>query len=220
MSRIVFDLDGTLIDSAPDIHLGVNMMLEEQGEAALDLATVTSFIGNGLPHLVKLVMMARDINPDHHSNWVAAMDQHYGRVNGQLTRLYPGVRQCLDQLLSDGHSLAICTNKPLRPAQDILAKFGLEALFDQIVGGDSLPSRKPDPEMLLACFAANRGLYVGDSEVDAETADRATIPFALFRHGYRKKPVEQLVHTYGFDDFSELPAIATDFQAQIQSNTV
>ncbi|MDG2406642.1 MAG: phosphoglycolate phosphatase [Paracoccaceae bacterium] len=213
MSRIVFDLDGTLIDSAPDIHLGVNMMLEEQGEAALDLATVTSFIGNGLPHLVKLVMMARDINPDHHTNWVAAMDQHYERANGQLTRLYPGVRQCLDQLHSDGHSLAICTNKPLRPAKEILAKFGLEALFDQIVGGDSLPSRKPDPEMLLACFAANRGLYVGDSEVDAETADRATIPFALFRHGYRKKPVEQLVHTYGFDDFSELQAIVTDFQA-------
>tara|TARA_B100000780_G_scaffold119012_1_gene83517 strand:+ start:1461 stop:2111 length:651 start_codon:yes stop_codon:yes gene_type:complete len=211
MSRIVFDLDGTLIDSAPDIHLAVNLMLAEQNLAPLGLASVISFIGNGVPNLVRLVMEARAIDLQQHDTWVAAMGHHYGLVNGQMTKLYPGVRGVLEHLQRDGHTLALCTNKPLIPAQQIVAKFDLAPLFDQIIGGDSLPQRKPDPAMLMACLPDGSGLYVGDSEVDAETADRAGVGFALFTEGYRKTPVAQLVHRYAFDDFNDLPSIVERF---------
>jgi phosphoglycolate phosphatase len=211
MTRIVFDLDGTLIDSAPDIHLAVNLMLSEQNLAPLDLADVTAFIGNGVPNLVRLAMQARDIDMTQHDACVTSMTHHYGQVNGQLTRLYPGVRIALEQLQRNGHKLALCTNKPLEPACQIVETFELTALFDQIIGGDSLAQRKPEPAMLLACLTNGSGLYVGDSEVDAETADRAGVPFALFTQGYRKTPVAQLVHRYTFDDFSDLAAIVERF---------
>ena len=151
MTRIIFDLDGTLIDSAPDIHLAVNLMLSERNLAPLDLADVTGFIGNGVPNLVRLAMQARDIDMTQHDACVTSMAHHYGQVNGQLTRLYPGVRIALEQLQRNGHTLALCTNKPLEPARQIVETFELTPLFDQIIGGDSLAQRKPEPAMLLAC---------------------------------------------------------------------
>ena len=211
MTRIIFDLDGTLIDSAPDIHLAVNLMLSEQNLAPLDLASVTSFIGNGVPNLVRLAMQARDIDLAKHDACVTSMAHHYDQVNGRLTQLYPGARIALEQLQRDGHTLALCTNKPLEPARQIVNTFDMTSLFDHVIGGDSLPQRKPDPAMLLACLMNGKGLYVGDSEVDAETADRAGVPFALFTQGYRKTPVAQLVHRYKFDDFRDLAAIVERF---------
>jgi len=104
MTRIIFDLDGTLIDSAPDIHLAVNLMLSERNLAPLDLADVTGFIGNGVPNLVRLAMQARDIDMAQHDACVTSMAHHYGQVNGQLTRLYPGVRIALEQLQRNGHT--------------------------------------------------------------------------------------------------------------------
>ena len=83
MTRIIFDLDGTLIDSAPDIHLAVNLMLSERNLATLDLADVTGFIGNGVPNLVRLAMQARDIDMAQHDACVTSMAHHYGQVNGQ-----------------------------------------------------------------------------------------------------------------------------------------
>ena len=207
MTRVVFDLDGTLIDSAPDIHLSVNLMLEERGLPPLDLQTVISFIGNGIPILVQRVMLAREVNLAYHEEWLRGVSDYYKRVNAGLTQLYPGVRESLEQLRTAGHTLALCTNKPQQLAREIVAAFDLSPLFSQIVGGDSLPQYKPDPAMLHACLSDRSGIFIGDSEVDAETARRAAVPFALFRNGYRKTPIDQIPHSAGFDDFHELNAI-------------
>ena len=209
MSAIVFDLDGTLIDSAPDIRAAANGMLKEEGRDPLDLATITSFIGNGLPNLVGLVIEARRLDMARHEALTARVLDHYTAGNGALTKLYPNVRDVLETLHRDGHHLGLCTNKLIAPTRDILGHFGLTNLFRVVIGGDSLAERKPHPTPLLATFEAlgSPGIFVGDSEVDAETARRAKIRFALFTEGYRKTPVAALPHDWSFGDFLVLPAI-------------
>lgn len=209
MSTIVFDLDGTLIDSAPDICAAVNKMLSDQGIAPLTLVAFTAFIGNGLPHLVGLVIDATGLDRIHHEALTKVVLGHYLDGNGTKTTLYPGVRAVLETLHHEGHQLGLCTNKPLTPARAILDHFALSRLFSTIIGGDSLAQRKPHPAPLLATFSAlgQPGLYVGDSEVDAETAQRAQVPFALFTEGYRKTPVADLPHSWSFSQFAALPEI-------------
>ena len=207
---LIFDLDGTLIDSAPDIHAAANRMLAGEGVEPLDLPTITSFIGNGLPKLVERVMAARGMDPVRHKMLTQITLDHYNADATTLTRPYPGVPQALQALEAAGHRLALCTNKPEAPARAVLADLGLAGHFPVIVGGDTLAVNKPDPAPALACVEAMGGgaaAYVGDSEVDAETAQRAGLPFYLFTEGYRKSPVAALPHKAAFADFADLPAL-------------
>ena len=216
MSAIIFDLDGTLIDSAPDIRAAINRTLAGEGQPVLDLPTVISFIGHGLPNLVARAMAARGIDMGQHARLTAATLGHYNAAANDLTRPYPGVMQALEVLRADGHRLGICTNKPEAPARKVLAQFGMAHLFDVVVGGDSLPTRKPDPAPLHHAFAglgAASGLYVGDSEVDAETAAAAGIPFAFFTQGYCHIPHDDVTCIARFDHFDALPRIAADHAA-------
>ena len=211
MAAVIFDLDGTLVDSAPDIHAAVNRLLADLGEAPLSFQTVKSFIGNGVPTLVARVLAAcgHDPDPARQAEWQAGFLRHYEADSTTLTQLYPGVTEALSALLDHGHQLALCTNKPEGPARHILDAFGLAGLFPVVIGGDSLPLRKPDPAPLLAAADGLAGpvLFVGDSEVDAETALAAQVPFLLFTEGYRKAPVHALPHAARFDRFSDLPAL-------------
>ncbi len=210
MRGVVFDLDGTLIDSAPDIHAAVNRTLAEIGAEALSLATVTSFIGNGIPTLIERVMQARDLPAADHPELLARFSGHYDADPATLTRPYDGVMDVLAGWSAAGVPMAICTNKPDAPARSILNLMGMAAHFPVVIGGDTLPVRKPDPAPLhhaVRMLGAARVLYVGDSETDAETARRAGLPFALFTEGYRKSPVADLPHDMAFTDFSDLPAI-------------
>ena len=210
MAAVIFDLDGTLVDSAPDIHAAVNRLLADLGEGALSAQTVKGFIGNGVPTLVARVLAACGHGPDpaRLAEWQAGFLRHYEADSTTLTQLYPGVTEALSALASDGHQLALCTNKPEGPARHILDAFGLAGFFPVVIGGDSLPQRKPDPAPLLAAADGLAGpvLFVGDSEVDAETALAAQVPFLLFTEGYRKAPVHALPHAARFDRFSDLPA--------------
>lgn len=207
MAALVFDLDGTLIDSAPDIRAAVNRMLEDEGRAPLDLPTVISFIGNGLPRLVARAMQARDCPPEDHDRLTRATLAYYQAAPATLSRPYPGIHAALEALRSAGHRLGICTNKPEAPARAILADFDMAALFDVVVGGDTLAVRKPDPAPLIHAVEAMSGppVFVGDSEIDAETAARARIPFVLFTEGYRKVPVDTLPHAALYSAASDLP---------------
>ena len=211
MAAVIFDLDGTLVDSAPDIHAAVTRLLADVGEAALSAQVVKSFIGNGVPTLVARVLAAcgHGSDPARQADWQARFLRHYEADSTTLTQLYPGVTAALSALRDEGHQLALCTNKPEAPARHILGAFGLAGLFPVVVGGDSLPQRKPDPAPLLAAAAGLDGpaLFVGDSEVDAETALAARLPFLLFTEGYRKSPVSALPHAARFDRFADLPAL-------------
>lgn len=210
---VIFDLDGTLIDSAPDIHATANRVLGQEGLPGLSFETVRGFIGNGVGVLIARVLGAHGLpgEGDQHRRMVHDFTELY-ETAVTLTVLYPNVAQTLTRLLAEGRKLGLCTNKPIGPTRAVLAHFGLSDTFEVIIGGDSLPQRKPDPAPLLHVVQAlgGRAVYVGDSEVDAECADRARVPMALFTPGYRKTPLADLPHAAAFDDFLALPAIVAN----------
>lgn len=216
---LIFDLDGTLIDSAPDIHATANKVFAAHGQPGFDFATVRSFIGNGVGVLVARLLAHQGLpdDADLHHRMVAEFINVYEEAF-DLTTLYPNVPEALAQLAGRGHPLAICTNKPTGPARSVLRHFGLDRHFGVIVGGDTLPQRKPHPAPLLAArtrLGCDRVLFVGDSEVDAETASRANIAFALFTNGYRNCAVESLGAKAIFDDFAALPGLVTHLSARL-----
>lgn len=207
MARIVFDLDGTLIDSAPDIHAIANNILAAEGKAPISLDEARDFIGNGASVFVAKMRATRQIGDDQHDRLLSAFLAGYDDAV-TLTVPYPGCEAALQTLRDAGHSLGICTNKPIRPCKSVLAHLGLDVHFQTFWGGDSLPVHKPDPTPLHAAFDAlpdGPPLYVGDSDVDAETAERAGVPFLLFTEGYRKSPVNEMPHTVAFSHFDALP---------------
>lgn len=210
---IVFDLDGTLIDSAPDIHASVNAVLHQNGVAPLSLDRVRSFVGGGVDVLWTKIVAACHIDPAHQRDLIASFMARYHDAT-RLTRLFPGVQEALGVLADRGHPLGICTNKPLGPTHSVLDHFGIRTLFAEIVGGDSLPQKKPDPAPLRAALAAlgadpaaPRALYVGDSEFDAACAAAVPVPFLIYSRGYRLAPIERLHHRAAFDDFAALPRL-------------
>lgn len=215
MTALIFDLDGTLIDSAADIHAAVARMLAEEDAAPLPLGQVRSFIGNGVPALVARVMAARGEAPNktRAAELASHFMRHYQAAPVQHTTLYAGVAEALVTLHGAGHRIGLCTNKPAATAHTILAAFGIDHHFAAIVGGDSLAERKPHPAPLYATWRAlGRGdvAYVGDSEVDAAAAAAAGMPLLLFTQGYRKLPIRQLPHLKAFDNFAMLPGLVAD----------
>jgi len=211
-AAIVFDLDGTLVDSLADIAAAANRMLADQGYAPLPDKTIQRFIGNGLPKLVERVILHCGLNIERHSELTQVTLNHYSQASSAMTRPYPGVKDALRRLRAANIALGVCTNKPEAPARHILEVLDLAQFFDVVIGGDTVKSRKPDPAHLTATFEAlgsnDARVFVGDSEVDAETAQRAQVPFLLYSEGYRKSPVSEFPHLASFDDYSRLPDLA------------
>lgn len=204
---IVFDLDGTLVDSAPDLHAAANKVLANYNKPPLTLEKVTSFIGNGIPNLVRLARIECGLPEAEEELMKTLMLEYYSAHPADLSCPYPGVIDALTALAATGYKLGVCTNKFREPSVQILDALKLSHFFDVVIGGDSLPVKKPDPAPLFAAFSelkATTRLYVGDSEVDAETAERAEIAFGLFTRGYRKTPVEELTSSFTFDSFEDL----------------
>lgn len=206
---VVFDLDGTLIDSLPDITGAANLLLAEEGMPPLETKTVAGFIGLGERVFLERLIGATDLRPQDFDALLPRFIEHYKGATGN-TRLFPGVREVLDRFKAMGVPLGLCTNKPSAPLWPVLEAVGVQSDFDVVVAGDTLERRKPDPAPLrhiLSELGVRTCLYVGDSETDAETARRAEVPFALFTEGIRQKPVVEIPHDAAFSDFAELPAI-------------
>ncbi|WP_171123747.1 MULTISPECIES: phosphoglycolate phosphatase [unclassified Ruegeria] len=213
-ATIMFDLDGTLVDSIPDIAAAANKMLQDTDTAPLPQDTIKQFVGNGLPKLVERVILHCGLPLAHHADLTQKTLAYYNAASSDRTVPYPGVAEALAELQEMGCVLGVCTNKPEAPARHILSALKLDHHFDTVFGGDTLLVRKPDPAHLNASFdavtSAGPRLYVGDSEVDAETAQRAKVPFLLFTEGYRKTPISEIPHSRAYDHASELAALVVD----------
>lgn len=209
MIPVVFDLDGTLIDSLPDITGAANALLAEERLPPLGMEMVAAFIGLGERVFLDRLIAATELLPDDFERLMPRFIEHYRGATGN-THLFPGVREVLDHFHEAGVPIALCTNKPSAPLWPVLKAVGVENDFDVVVAGDTLDRRKPDPAPLLHILkelGASRCLYVGDNETDSETAQRAGMPFALFTEGIRQVPVDRIPHDHAFSEFSELPNI-------------
>jgi len=209
---VVFDLDGTLIDSAPDMHRAVNLMLAERGHDPLTLPDIRSMVGDGASALIARALAARQCVTADPSVALAEFLRHYEAQPTAFTDTFAGVPDTLERLQAAGLTLAVCTNKPTRLTQMILERLGIARFFDRVVAGDSLPFRKPDPRALLEVIngfgtPAQATIMVGDSEVDAATAHGASVPFVLMTYGYHRGPIDDISSIATLDHFGELATL-------------
>ena len=208
---LVFDLDGTLIDSAPDLRAALNEMLRERGRAPLSLAQVRQMIGDGAAALVARALAASGADPAAAADALPRFLQLYEADAVRLTRPYPGVPETLAALRRRGYRTAICTNKPQHATHTVLEGLGLLALFDGIAGGDRFAVKKPDPGHLLGLIGAlggapDRAAMIGDGENDAAAAHGAGVPLVLMRYGYARGDPASLAADALLDRFDDLPA--------------
>jgi len=207
---LLLDLDGTLVDSLPDLSAALNRLLEELGAEALPAAAVRSMVGDGARKLVERGLAAAALPADLATATTRFLEL-YGAALTVGTRPYPGVPETLARLCETGWRLALCTNKPEAPSRAILAGLGLEGYFAAVAGGDSLPSRKPDPEPLLALLRELGGtpeaaVMVGDGTNDLLAAMAAGVPAVWAAYGYGGAKVEALPHAARIERFDALPA--------------
>lgn len=208
-AAVIFDLDGTLVDSAGDLQRAVNRMLEDFGCAPLSPVEFRGMFGDGAGVLIARVLAARPSGRTDHAAALKRFLEHYETDLTTLTRPYPGAQEMLKALHRRGTKLAVCTNKPTGLTRTILQRLSLEGYFARVVGGDCLPFRKPDSRVLFEVLAqlqspAASSVLVGDSEVDAATAKAAGVPFVLMTHGYHRGPVSEIPCVIALDQFEQL----------------
>jgi phosphoglycolate phosphatase len=182
---VVFDLDGTLVDSARDIAASANELVTSLGGRSLDLADVTMMVGDGAAVLVKRALREGGVDPET-PNALPRFLQIYERRLLETTTVYPGMRETL-ALLSRRARLAVLTNKPQAHSERLLQQLGILDFFERVIGGDGPFGKKPEPNgmlSLVADVAPSGTLLVGDSPVDFETAVAAGSGFAWARYGF------------------------------------
>ncbi len=211
---IIFDLDGTLVDTAGDLAASLNHALGVLGRPSVDPAGVRAMVGQGARKLLERgLAVTGDLTPELVEAGVHPFLDHYAANIAVHSRPFEGVEQALAALEAQGLGLAICTNKPVALAGALVSELGWGNRFRAILGADSRPWKKPDPRHLTDTLAAARGraaIFVGDSRTDAETAKAARVPLVLVSFGYSTDPVESLDADLLIDHFDALvPAIAT-----------
>lgn len=210
-NALIFDLDGTLVDSAPDLHRALNAVLAEQGRAPVSLAGIRAMVGDGAAKLVERGF-AETGAPCPAAALPGLVDRflvHYRAGGHMLTTAFPGVAATLAELRSRGCQLGICTNKPYMPTMEILAALGLTGLFGAVTGGDSLPVRKPHPGHLLGTLdllhaTADAAVMIGDSANDVAVARAAGVPAVVVSYGYTQVPPAELGGDVLIDAFADL----------------
>ncbi len=227
---VLFDLDGTLIETAPEICDAVNDTLQDLRLPEVESERVSDWIGHGtsellvqaLAHAEKTSADAVRVAPD----FAAAkdrFDRHYRQRCGTRSQLYPHVREVLQSLRASGVKLAVVTNKEAGYTRTVLDAHQLAPLFDCVVSGDTFPVKKPDPRGVLSCLEqfdvkAQRALFVGDSSIDVATARAAGVTVWALPYGYNMgKPIQDCGPDRVIEDFSALMAITAGLQKDLQT---
>lgn len=213
---LIFDFDGTLIDSVPDLADATNAMLTTLGKETYPIETIRNWIGNGSRMLVERALVG-DITVPEGALTKAEADhaeqiffEAYTKIGGSKTVAYPDVDSGLKQLHAAGYTLALVTNKPIRFVPKILQTFGWQDLFSEVMGGDSLSTKKPDPAPLLhVCtqlgITPDQAIMIGDSRNDILAGQNANMDTLGLSYGYNyEQDIRELGPTEAFDNFADL----------------
>ncbi|MCI4665864.1 MAG: HAD-IA family hydrolase [Neomegalonema sp.] len=210
----VFDLDGTLADTSPDLVGALNAVLTAEGLPAAPIEAVRKMAGLGGRALLRrgFELAGRPLDragiEDRVDDFIAAYE---ARLSAE-TAFFPGLEPALDALSAAGWTLSVCTNKPERLALQLLAELGALQRFETLLGGDSLPVKKPDPRHLTETVARSggsnaRAVMIGDTETDLAAARNAEIPVVLVQFGFWDRPVAELGPDAEIGHYQELPAV-------------
>ncbi|MBA1155979.1 phosphoglycolate phosphatase [Microvirga mediterraneensis] len=218
LKAIIFDLDGTLVDSARDLRDAVNILLVQEGLRQIDLGEVKSMIGDGAPKLVERAIAATGGDLSRLPTLVTRFLEIYEANASRHTEAYPGVADTLAGLRALGLPLGVVTNKPFGATIDILEALGLRTYFDAVIGGDTLPERKPHPAPILAALkqlgvAPEAALMIGDNYHDVQAARAAGVRTFAVTYGYSHKPHAELGADRLIDTMSELLPIVANTAA-------
>ena len=212
-ATIVFDLDGTLVDTAPDLIGTLNVLLAEEGLIPLPLADSRPFIGRGARWMIERGFQAAGapLEAERLDSLFGRFLIHYRAHIADLSRPFAGCAAALDALRAEGATLAVCTNKRTDLSVALLEALGLSDRFAAVIGGDLPPAIKPDPRHLMMAVEASGGVIhrtvmVGDAAPDAGAARAAGAPLILVSFGYTETPVRDLAPDVLIDHFEDLPA--------------
>jgi phosphoglycolate phosphatase len=208
LAAALIDLDGTMIDTADDFTAGLNAMLAQLGAPATTRDEVMHYVGKGSENLIAQVLKPRFSEAEAQARFddaLAIYQTEYAKINGHHTQLYPDVEAGLRAMREAGLKLACVTNKPLRFATELLAQYGLDGYFGVVLGGDSLPRKKPDPlPMLTACERLGvepaLAVAIGDSENDAIAGRAAGLATLTVPYGYNHGNAIQTINSDGIVD--------------------
>lgn len=211
---VVYDLDGTLVDTVQGIKSSLVEIIFEETRDWVEFSDeqVRSFIGRGVPNLVASALNSTGHLVQNTSELVEQFETALERNQVEGSKLYPGVMSALSRIQSMGYKQAVCTNKSRRATIKLLNSIGISHLFGAIVCGDDPGRGKPFADPVFLCeelLMSDTCVYVGDSETDEETAKKAGRPFFLHVNGYRQKELNDFECIHAFSDFLELPALLT-----------
>jgi phosphoglycolate phosphatase len=219
---IVFDLDGTLVDTAPDLIATLNVVFAREGLPPVDYATARNLIGGGARAMISRGIEAegRSLKPAKVEQMFADFIAYYSDHIADHSQPFPGLIDALDTLAAKGHRFAVCTNKLEGLSVLLLEKLKLADRFEAICGQDTFKIQKPDPDILRRTIAAAGGsaehaIMIGDSETDIRTARAAGIAVVAVDFGYSETPVSEFGPDRVISHFTQLPgAVAAIFSAQ------
>ncbi len=222
---IVFDLDGTLVDTADDLIAALNHVLELEGATSVARAAARHMVGHGARMLITRGLAAdnRTVSAARIEELFQAFIKYYSANIAVHSKVFPGVHEALDKLATQGFGFAVCTNKYESASRDLLAQMRLADRFSMICGQDTFAFCKPDPRTLLATIAAAGGdplksIMVGDSRTDIDTAKAAGVPVVAVDFGYTDQHVSVFGPSTVISHYHELaPAVALLLDKKVQT---
>ena len=219
---LVFDLDGTLIDTAPDLVDTLNVVFVREGLAPVPFETARNYIGGGARAMIARGIQAegRVLPPEKLERMFSDFLVHYAEHIADRSRPFPGLIDALDELAARGHRFAVCTNKLERLSLLLLDSLALSRRFEAICGQDTFGIQKPDPEVLRRTIHAaggspQRAIMIGDSATDIRTARAAGVPVIAVDFGYSERPVADFSPDRIISHFAQLPTAIAAVSASV-----